>query len=245
VAENKITEELAHFGQAPKTYATFNNGCVYEYIEGIVLTAEDLPNYSKPIAIAFSIFHNTNITSVPSEPQFFSTLVDWYNQVLKYDIFEGFLIRDLTKEIEWLKKKTHGFTVGFCHNDLQSRNIIWNGKEIRFIDFEYSCYNYIAFDLGNHFCEYQDLHLDTTKFPSISKQLEFLRFYTKDVDFVFDQVQVGILMSNLFWGIWSIYQKHHSDIDYDFGKYGKRRLELYFEGKSNLDAILNKKHSKM
>lgn len=44
----------------------------------------------------------------------------------------------------------------FCHNDLLLANIIYNAEKntVTFIDYEYSNYNYQAFDIGNHFAEF-------------------------------------------------------------------------------------------
>jgi ethanolamine kinase len=49
-----------------------------------------------------------------------------------------------------------GSPVVFCHNDLLLANIIYNAKKntVTFIDYEYSNYNYQAFDIGNHFAEF-------------------------------------------------------------------------------------------
>lgn len=43
----------------------------------------------------------------------------------------------------------------FCHNDTQYGNILkTDAGEVVIIDFEYSNYNYRAFDIANHFCEW-------------------------------------------------------------------------------------------
>src|SRR5688572_12530150 len=47
------------------------------------------------------------------------------------------------------------------------------------IDYEYACYNYRGFDLGNHFCEYLTFDIDLSKYPSKDKQMLFLRAYAK------------------------------------------------------------------
>jgi thiamine kinase-like enzyme len=63
-------------------------------------------------------------------------------------------------EEEYAKLKAELSSVGspivFCHNDLLLANIIYNTKKniVTFIDYEYSNYNYQAFDIGNHFAEF-------------------------------------------------------------------------------------------
>lgn len=46
--------------------------------------------------------------------------------------------------------------VVFAHNDLLLGNVLYNQKEniVTFIDFEYTAYNYQAFDIANHFAEF-------------------------------------------------------------------------------------------
>lgn len=56
---------------------------------------------------------------------------------------------------EWYSRNFNPETsrVAFCHNDLNAHNIFIidgeKGKTSLFIDFEYSAYNYIAYDLAN------------------------------------------------------------------------------------------------
>jgi ethanolamine kinase len=63
-------------------------------------------------------------------------------------------------EEEYALLKTELSSVGspivFCHNDLLLANVIYNAEKnsVTFIDYEYSNYNYQAFDIGNHFAEF-------------------------------------------------------------------------------------------
>uniref|UniRef100_A0A2D4PP01 ethanolamine kinase n=1 Tax=Micrurus surinamensis TaxID=129470 RepID=A0A2D4PP01_MICSU len=58
----------------------------------------------------------------------------------------------------WMKERLSnlGSPVVLCHNDVLCKNIIYNGKQgdVQFIDYEYSGYNYLAYDIGNHFNEF-------------------------------------------------------------------------------------------
>ena len=53
----------------------------------------------------------------------------------------------------------HKYPVVFCHNDMQEGNILLRQNtrkpELVLIDFEYCSYNYRAFDIANHFVEWQ------------------------------------------------------------------------------------------
>ncbi|KAH8878295.1 Choline/ethanolamine kinase isoform 2 [Schistosoma japonicum] len=72
----------------------------------------------------------------------------------------------LIEEYKWIKeifevRYTDVFPIVFCHNDFQENNLLLlndpkveNVYRILPIDFEYSGYNYRAFDIGNHFNEW-------------------------------------------------------------------------------------------
>jgi len=167
-------------------------------------------------------------------------------------------------------EKTHGvnatqvhaqkflFESVFCHNDLLSGNILRFKDEeyqatknrVQFIDFEYGCYNFRAFDLANHFCEYAGFDGDFAKwYPSKECQKHFLRCYTKGMlesdyckemklrDIYNDQVlweafsdevlawlDKFAIASHLLWGIWAVVQAGCSPIDFDFLDYARLRF---------------------
>lgn len=63
-------------------------------------------------------------------------------------------------------------------------NIIYNpgdSKEIKFIDYEYSCINYQAYDIANHFNEFAGVDApDYSFFPSKDYQMDWLTIYMKE-----------------------------------------------------------------
>ena len=82
------------------------------------------------------------------------------------------------------KGVSYGFGTAFCHNDLLSGNILISrdgSAEITLIDYEYASYNYVAFDIANHFCEYAGFDGDFKgKYPTQEKRLNFYKNYLKD-----------------------------------------------------------------
>lgn len=64
----------------------------------------------------------------------------------------------LKEEYNFLYKKfsKSGSPVVYAHNDLLIGNILYDEKKnsVTFIDFEYTAYNYQAFDIANHFAEF-------------------------------------------------------------------------------------------
>lgn len=142
----------------------------------------------------------------------------------------------------------------FCHNDLLMKNIIYDQltDQLYFIDFEYSAFNFLSFDIANHFCEYSGQDpFDLNLYPSKEHQLNWIAEYLKIYDQLnnrkqaideerIEQLYVQIckcsLASHLLWGSWALLQSQYSTIDFDFVKYAKARLNAYLVYK---DKFLN------
>jgi ethanolamine kinase len=142
--------------------------------------------------------------------------------------------------IEQLAKQCNCELV-FCHNDLQSLNIIYNEKEdeIYFIDFEYSGYNYRCFDIGNHFCEYTGINdINPQKYPSVEAQRRFIRAYLQYTNMgevteeLIERVRIESnffsLLANIAYGIWAIPQAKYSAINFNYIEYGRKKLDFYW-----------------
>lgn len=67
----------------------------------------------------------------------------------------------------------------FCHNDLLLKNIIYHETSgITFIDFEYADFNFQAFDIANHFCEFAGVErYDPLQYPDEDFQREWIKHY--------------------------------------------------------------------
>jgi thiamine kinase-like enzyme len=245
--EEKILEESAKYNQGPKVYCRFQNGSAYEYFEGDALDPTDLPHFQQKIAENLAQFHQMNIQCVSKEATLFDSLDKWWNTV-KADLGSNLQpYYDLVEDgIQYLKKQTNGFKIGFCHNDLLAPNILFEKESgiVRFIDFEYACYNFVAFDIANHFCEYQGYEFNLEQYPTKDQQLKFIQFYmnttdSNEISKMYKQVKVCGLLSNLNWAVWAIFQSKNSKIDFDFVEYAKKRFHLYSEWRTSLENETN------
>lgn len=71
--------------------------------------------------------------------------------------------------------------------------------------------------------------IDYNKYPSKEFQKNWIAEYLKEfldsnptpeeINKVYGDVQLHSLVSHFLWGVWSLVQFEHSDIDFDFGKY--------------------------
>lgn len=172
----------------------------------------------------------------------------------------GKSIDDILKEFNLMKDVLHrnfpSTPCGFTHNDLLLENVVHNPEKgtVHFIDFEYGCYSYLYFDIGNHFSEYAGVgEADhQTLYPDEKYQKEWLIIYLteyqrinsitnrpltdKFLDDVYNQVRVFSLCAYLFWGIWALFQAENSTVDFDYVNFATTRLGAYFARKKEFSA---------
>jgi len=254
-AELHIMKTLEPTELGPKVFGTFSNGYLYEYFEGQTLSPTDLRNqtYAAPIAQHLAQWHRTPLDGLSKEPIFWSNVYKWMSEVPDtfsdpeiQQRFEAMNI-DIEKEIEIMKTILDAAKspLVLSHNDVQSGNIILNPKnQVKFIDMEYAGANYRGFDLANHFCEYSGLELDYQHFPNATIRKNFLTYYLKEylggepkeeeINSIMDEVDRFVAGSHFMWGIWALVQAEHSDIEFDYLEYGRKRFEFYQSHKAEL-----------
>ncbi|OWA51944.1 Ethanolamine kinase 1 [Hypsibius exemplaris] len=176
--------------------------------------------------------------------------------------------RDIfAKEIEILREHLTDSSIHspkvFCHNDLAYGNIVYDKEKdcANFIDFEYAGLNHQAYDIANHFNEFAGVEeYDYRRLPSRDFQISWLTEYLKcwnkvdcsaghsnDEAAVTDQqvqslyfiVRKFALVSHLFWTLWSLTQVGHSEIDFDYLRYGKQRFDEYNRSKPETLSMKN------
>lgn len=128
------------------------------------------------------------------------------------------------------------------------------------MDFEYAGYNYQAFDIANHFCEWtydyrssvpHKMNLDL--YPNEDQQIDFLRAYIDAYSIPSDhtinnpsethdnylqklklEVYAFTLASHVMWGLWGLVQSGQSQINFDYLSYGMERLHRFRELKNEV-----------
>ncbi|XP_053486728.1 ethanolamine kinase 1 isoform X1 [Ictalurus furcatus] len=153
-----------------------------------------------------------------------------------------------TEELKKHLKRVESPTV-LCHNDLLTKNIIYNSDEggVKFIDYEYADFNYQAYDIGNHFNEFAGVNnVDYGLYPSRELQWDWLTVYLqsikinsqvdsqvtqREVNTLYVQVCKFSLASHLSWGLWALLQARYSTINFNFLKYAAARFSYYFKKK--------------
>lgn len=69
----------------------------------------------------------------------------------------------------------------FSHNDLLYGNVIYDEEkgEASFIDYEYGCYAFRGFDIGNHFNEFAGFECEYWRYPTKEFQLKWFEWYLR------------------------------------------------------------------
>ncbi|XP_071349355.1 ethanolamine kinase 2 [Trachinotus anak] len=267
--ELKSFQVLHANGCAPRLYCTFQNGICYEFMQGDALGTQDVrdPSLLRLIAREMARIHAIHAHNgcIP-KPNLWIKMRKYFSLVATEFTDQASNIRIqqevpskavLEQEMVWMKEhlSTLGSPVVLCHNDLLCKNIIHNSKEghVRFIDYEYSSYNYQAFDIGNHFNEFAGMaELDYGLYPSREMQMEWLKVYLqayklftkkteevspRELETLYVQVNKFALASHFFWGFWALIQAKYSSIDFDFLGYAVLRFNQYFKTKPAVMAM--------
>ncbi|XP_052009137.1 ethanolamine kinase 1 isoform X1 [Xyrauchen texanus] len=259
--EMEMFKVLHRHGCGPQLYCNFTNGICYEFVRGVVMddTLLKQPSVYRLIATEMGKIHSIKSGEVgntsPQTPVLWSRLSQFLNLVESSDShvqqrsiahLEAPNITIIIKEMEELKCHLQHIEspVVLCHNDLLTKNIIYNIQEgtVKFIDYEYADFNYQAYDIGNHFNEFAGVkNVDYSLYPSLELQFDWLTAYLesfkwcnggdssvtkKEVQELYVRVCKFSLAGHFFWCLWALLQAKHSTIDFDFQRDHHKNKQL-------------------
>lgn len=252
--ETDIAVQLGEVGIGPRVRGKFANGRVEAFLDARALSTEEMIRYEVAEGVARNMarlhaFEPSKYERSPGELPLWCKLKRWSDEALRLarnGRFEHAGI-DLSRLMEALKKTQQHISesndIVFAHNDLLSGNLLRNSEGvITLIDFEYSDYNYRAYDIGNFFAEAMggcDTGIVRThQYPSLKFRRWFCSMYltqlhghapTADAvdDLVDDAERVG-LASHLYWGFWALVQSANSPVNFPYVKYAKQRFDVFF-----------------
>lgn len=200
-AETRNFILLQDFGFAPQLYATFDNGLVYEFVPGSVLTPATVRHVAVYPLVARVLAGMHHVDCGPHLPRtpalwdkvnnFLALVPQRFPSSHMHSRFEEGIaggVERLRQELGVLQAELSelGSPIVFCHNDLLLANLIHRHRHphpasVTFIDYEYAAYNYQAFDIGNHFDEFAGVtDPDFSRYPERSFQLSWLRVYLEE-----------------------------------------------------------------
>ena len=253
-----------------KLLAVFANGICYEYHGGSILDVQTVrdPHIAKLTAIEMAQLHfHCKTIPEPVTSSYASTVSKYIanipqkmDDLNKQKEFEQIpKISVIEEEIKSVSSAIEKLNLPFvlCHNDLLLSNITYEKStdKIRFLDYEYSGYNFNCYDIGNHFTAYAGLiGVDFSLYPDKPYQMQWLRDYLEQMYFLqgkdpnsiteaeLNKLYVGVnlstLASHLNWALWGLYQAVHLDINFGFIGYSKQRIDEFMARKEEFYAEL-------
>lgn len=195
----------------------------------------------------------------------FWELLDGWIAAMPENVIKTHTKEEMNKELQWIKQEIGqmGGPMVVAHCDLLAGNVIvptdWEPRkkttsdnqndisdlDVSFIDYEYAMNSPRAFDIANHFMEWQGFDCKKELIPVPEETNPVLRTWARDylsyfssssediseVDTLVKQVLTWWGMPGFYWGIWSSIQSTISDIEFDYANYANERLAEYWEWK--------------
>lgn len=202
----------------PMLYGNFEDGRLEEFLPATSLTSAELMDHeiSSIIARKLAKVHSLDVPRSKTDTWILDRMHEFLASVreISYEyapatqelnestrqIAQKLLAVDFESEIKYIQDILGRIRTPkvFSHNDLHQGNILLAKHSKRrptlkerlvFIDFEYCSYNYRAYDLANHFCEwcfeydtpeYPHFMFFENRFPSEKIQHNFVRNYAQE-----------------------------------------------------------------
>ena len=143
---------LAKYNLGAPLVAEFNNGICYHYVNGRSLSNADIFKEEIYSLVAEKLAKIHNIPMERKQNVLWSKTKNLINLISEFENNEHYgngifnCKNDLVKEFHFLKSLLENCDspIVFCHLDLNLPNILYDGTEVHFIDFEYSGCSYAA-----------------------------------------------------------------------------------------------------
>jgi len=238
-----LSRILGDKGLSPQIKADWENGRIEQFLpaKNLKLHEQWEPDTMRSIAQKLARLHQTEIP-IDKKPTILQRIRDLVDKCNHSGV-------DLTQYKPFIKivedfLLTTNAEIGFCHNDLHEGNILRNtfDKSINFIDYEYAAYNYISYDIANHFCEWMfdyDVEKDPyftylpSNWPSDKTIALFLFLYydAKKLDKSFltdkiNEIKQFALVSHVTWALWSL-SMGETNINFGYLEFAQARIDAF------------------
>ncbi|AFZ80815.1 choline/ethanolamine kinase, putative [Theileria equi strain WA] len=266
--QNEVLELLSSYEFAPKLVAVFPGGRIEQWLDGFVLDTDSLQNLSIVTSIASLLgkFHRiVSMVAKPSwsrRPSIERTIEKWipHARTIVKDNGLNIEVEEMCRAFDIYKKviAKHAETsqsfsnkVMFCHNDLHIKNIIATYHGLRLIDFEYSGFNYVGYDIANFFAEITFCYdVDIPPYFRVDESLElsrdlkvlFASVYLSEVtssnvmpsdselvEEFLRSIEIHSLGPMLFWSFWGILMvtQPEANVCFDYLAYSKIKFDVF------------------
>lgn len=208
-------------------YSDDHNLC-YNFIKGINI---DKNFYQQNINKVINLTKKYNQNKIKTEHFWEQVLKKWIfnipqcNFVSKIELFKYYYMIN-NKLAEFVNLDNDNV---LCHHDIHSANVIISDGKLSLIDLEFSYTDYNFIELGNIICElntdYENQIYSYQNSRTIEKEIILQQYYGSVNDTNKLKLEIGILISHLYWCIWGIYMnKINGSENFDYLKFSKSRI---------------------
>ena len=264
--EEAVFSMASRVGIGPRCFVQYDNGRVEQFLEGEVVN-DGMERIGVPVARALARWHavmtdtfysaEASSSSDTSDHRYTSKttwerLHRWVAYLRSTDHDGADWVEHLLDAASTCPEQIYrdgGYDrtrcIALIHGDLQCGNILCTGAHARLIDYDYSTFGEVYFDIGNHFCEHAaDYHtnprqalFDWDRVPSEHACREFCQTYwdTLCTDYPSSSITTSLStshndtveslvtmsrqymsLSHLFWSVWGLVMHYSRYSNVDF-----------------------------
>lgn len=219
-SNNSILNTISLAKLSPKVIYNDSKLLLTEFIDDSLVTEDLYKNkiFLENLAIALKKLHELD-SSIVFSP--FNEIKTNLEILYKENFYIPFNIKPLLMKLDKYEiELSKNLTLGLCHNDLNSSNILYKNNKIIFIDFDYTGVNDIYFDLAAF-----------TWLLNYKSKVDFLTsyfgYYSKEIE---EKIDMYLFIVKLLNATWSYVKSLNNTSDYDYKRGGDLVLESIFKG---------------
>jgi len=220
----------AEIGLSPAVIYNTKGVLVLEYIEGTMLSTDSIVDKLESIISLIKKIHSEMSKKLYGQSVNFGVFdaIKHYAKFLKnHKSSYTQLLPSLLFQVDKLEINTSPYDIVFCHNDLIFTNFLDDGDRLWIIDWEYSGFNNLLFDLGDfashcNFSENKEIFLLENYFEKKINNKLLLEF---------NSFKCAALLRE---AMWSMVAELTSKIDFNFLIYTQEKLAMFNDSYNKL-----------
>jgi len=220
----------AEIGLSPAVIYNTKGVLVLEYIEGTMLSIDSIVDKLESIISLIKKIHSEMSKKLYGQSVNFGVFdaIKHYAKFLKnHKSSYTQLLPSLLFQVDKLEINTSPYDIVFCHNDLIFTNFLDDGDRLWIIDWEYSGFNNLLFDLGDfashcNFSENKEIFLLENYFEKKINDKLLLEF---------NSFKCAAILREAMWGMVA---ELTSKIDFNFLIYTQEKLAMFNDSYNKL-----------
>jgi thiamine kinase-like enzyme len=230
-AEVLSQQAASHLGIAPEVVHHEDSLLISRYMPGRTLRPDDLRESSMVGSLAQTLrrLHQAWDRIIGHLPYFcpFQTIRTYARTAMNLKARVPAELSSLVDDASAVGRRIQPFRPVLCHNDLLPANILWDGEQMRLVDWEYAGMGHPLFDLAS---------VSANAGLTQAEDHRFLQLYQGQADtLALREIQIFKAASSLREALWATIQAVRSSLDFDYHAYAATHLEAYRIQRSRLE----------